>query len=321
MRCDNCGSGENYIKEYKHEYSIKNEKISFVSKRRFCKKCNSLVYDKELDEIASIKGIELYTKKIGIDKDKIIELRKNYGLSIDQFSKIIGCAKKTLISYEKGKSIPNDIYLISMKMLLANPEVITLMVDSNKSRYTTKEYNTIESKISSFQSNNKFNIKIEPSIYNGYTNLSFDKLKNMILILSHKGIFKTKLLKEMFYCDFISYKETGKSITGLEYAKIDLGPVPNNYEEIINELIKGGSIDMKTDYKANYECHIITEKEKFNSSIFNDSELEIINNVKKYFYDYSSKKIVDCSHNEEAFKKTNYYKAISYDYAFDINII
>ena len=42
-------------------------------------------------------------------------LRNKYNLSQELFSKIIGCAKKTLISYEKGTAIPNDNYMINKR--------------------------------------------------------------------------------------------------------------------------------------------------------------------------------------------------------------
>ena len=62
MRCDNCGSTDTYIKNHEHMYQIKGKEIKFNSDRRFCSKCNNLVYDEKLDNIASEKGIEIYNK-------------------------------------------------------------------------------------------------------------------------------------------------------------------------------------------------------------------------------------------------------------------
>ncbi len=81
------------------------------------------------------------------DKEKVKELRKNYSLSLDDFSKIIGCAKKTLISYEQGSSVPNDIYLITINTLIKNPEIIFYLINSNIERFTEKELNRINKKL------------------------------------------------------------------------------------------------------------------------------------------------------------------------------
>lgn len=318
MICDNCGSKETYVKEYHHKYND----IEFYSKRRFCSKCNNLVYDEELDNEASKKAIREKNKILGVDPDKIIALRKKYNLTQEQFSKIIGCAKKTLISYEQGTSIPNDIYIVTLKMLLENPNIIKPMIESNLSRYSQEEYQKITSKLSIIyeeEDNKKENQEL--SKYNGYTEYSLSKIKNLILYLSQNTILKTKLLKELFYCDFISYKNIGKSITGLEYKKYQFGPVPRNYEQILNKLIQSKSISLNLIIDSDYECNQISSIEKPNTKDFAKEELDIINRVIKYFKNYSSKKIVDYSHKEKAFTDTKENNLISYDYAFDIEDI
>ena len=99
MKCDICESTNTYVNDHNHKYVIKGKEINFVAPRRFCKNCDSLVYDAELDNHASEIAISLYNEKYGISKEEIISLRKKYNLSQELFSKVIGCAKKTLISY------------------------------------------------------------------------------------------------------------------------------------------------------------------------------------------------------------------------------
>lgn len=326
MICDNCGCKESYIKDHVHNFKRGNIEYSFISKRRFCTKCNKLIYDSKLDNEASEKAILTYNSIIGISPKDIINLRKKYNLSQSQFSKIIGCAKKTLISYEQGKSIPNDIYLVTLKTLLENPDILVNLIESNKDRYDNKEYEKINAKLSEYyKNNNKVFLSekdTEPTVYNGFTKLSYDKIKNLILILSDKGILKTKLLKEMFYIDFISYRERGCSITGLEYAKCPYGPVPDEFDKIINTYVEEKSINYEIDYDdKGYEYHNISSLEESNNKVFTEKEQEIINKVKKYFKNFSTKKIVAFSHEEKAFLETKMFKQIDYSYAFDIERI
>lgn len=325
MKCDNCNCIETYIKENENIYTIKGKRISVYSNRRFCKKCNNLVYDSELDNITSLLAIDLYNKQYGISKEKIIELRKKYNLSLELFSKIIGCAKKTLISYEKGISIPNDSYMIILKSLINKPDTILTLIESNKDNFSLKEYERINNKLSSFNSNNTkqlfCNEKFIPNEYNGYMKLSKEKIYNMILFFSNKTILKTKLLKEMFYADFLYYKDTCKSITGLEYYKLPFGPVPDQFDDILKNCILDNIINYEITFKNEYECHIISNKKVFNKNIFSSKELEILNKVYNTFSNYSSKEIVNISHKEKAFNNTSFNNKISYDYAFDINLL
>lgn len=83
-------------------------------------------------------------------KEDVITLRKNYALSLNDFSKIIGCAKKTLISYEQGISIPNDNYVITLNMLIKHPKVIFFLINSNRERFTDQEIRRISKKIYPF---------------------------------------------------------------------------------------------------------------------------------------------------------------------------
>lgn len=324
MRCGVCGNEETYVKNYEHNYNIKGKIIKFNSERRFCKKCNNLVYDSDLDNKASIKAIEKYNELYGISKEKIINLRKKFNLSQDLFSKIIGCAKKTLISYEKGKSIPNDSYLIILKSLLAKPETIVTIIEANRGQFTEKEFNKINEKIiNSLPNNSKklvLNNDCQLDEFNGYSKFSKEKICNMILYFCDSSVLKTKLLKEMFYADFLYYKNSCKSITGLEYVKITYGPVPDQFEFILNECLKEKIINYDINYKDQYECHNISSNKKFDKTFFEKDELEILKNVKNKFKNFNSKEIADFSHKEKAFIETNIGDKISYDYAFELDI-
>lgn len=325
MICDICNSQETYIKDYEHNYSIKGRNISFIAKRRFCKKCNNLVYDSNLDNKASEIAINKYNEKYGITKEEIVNLRKKFNLSQELFAKVIGCAKKTLISYEKGKSIPNDSYLIILRSLLSKPETIKTIIDANKTQFTEKELTKINEKITAFLPNNTkqllFNSECIPNEYNGYSKLSKEKIYNMILYFADQTVLKTKLLKEMFYTDFLYYKNNCQSITGLEYAKLQYGPVPDQFEAILNECTKENFIEYKIEYEEQYESHNIRANKDFDPSIFNDEELKILKEVKDKFKNFSSKEIVDFSHREKAFTSPEFFDKISYDYAFDIKSV
>lgn len=325
MKCDICNSQETYVKDYEHNYNIKGKNICFVSKRRFCKLCNNLVYDSVLDNKVSEIAISEYNKKYGITKEEIINLRRRFNLSQELFAKVIGCAKKTLISYEKGKSIPNDSYLIILKSLLSKPDTIKTIIDANKEQFTEKEFNKINEKITTIFSNNTkqliFNSEYIPNEYNGYSKLSKDKVYNMILYFANHTVLKTKLLKEMFYADFLYYKKNCKSITGLEYAKLQFGPVPDQFESILNECSKENLIEYKLEYNNQFESYNISSNQKFDSTIFDEDELEILKQVRDKFKKFSSRDIVEFSHKEKAFVSSKFFEKISYDYAFDIESI
>lgn len=202
--------------------------------------------------------------------------------------------------------------------------ILNQYLELNKDKLNQKKYNSIKSSIA-----NKNNIKqffldepTELTEYNGYMDLNIDKIINLILILAGDSyILKTKLLKEMFYSDFLYYKNNTVSITGLEYAKITLGPVPDQYSKILSYLEEEGYIKIDTEfYQGDYVKEKISGLKKINYNVFDEDELKIIEEVKKYFKNYNSSEIAEYSHQEKAFKETKNNESISYDYAFDIEL-
>ena len=323
-KCDNCGSTDTYVKMNHNKFIKNGYEIEFDSEEWFCKKCDCSVYDRELDNITLKKAIQVYNRQYGISED-IKKIRKEIGLSLDELANIIGCAKKTLISYEKGESIPNDTYLIIIKTILDNPESIKLLIRANRNMFEDKKLIRIEKKLNDYYANNSkglfLNKETEASEYNGFTEIDIDKLINIITILSDKGINKTKLLKELFYIDFLSYKNKSCSITGLEYTKLPYGPVVDDFEKIFDTLTINNIIDYNIKYNNNYEEHIIKSKVKPNFNIFRKEELDIINKIQEYFKNFNVKEIEEYSHKENAYTKTKLGDKISYEYAFDINLI
>ena len=80
MKCDICNSQETYVKDYEHNYNIKGKNICFVSKRRFCKLCNNLVYDSVLDNKVSEIAISEYNKKC-LTKIVAVYVKKLYNMT------------------------------------------------------------------------------------------------------------------------------------------------------------------------------------------------------------------------------------------------
>lgn len=114
---------------------------------------------------------------------------------------------------------------------------------------------------------------------------------------------KTKLLKLLYFLDFRHFKQTGKSVTGLDYYAWDMGPVPR---DLYNELD-----DMKPDLKAaikllskeGYQKYI--PKKKFNSEYFSKREARLLENISYIFKDAKADEMIESTHLEnEPWDKT-----------------
>ena len=67
------------------------------------------------------------------------------------------------------------------------------------------------------------------------------KFRDLALYLAHRskddpnfGMVKLQLM--MYYCDFIAYHRTGKSITGATYVKRPFGPAPKEFADEVAKM-------------------------------------------------------------------------------------
>lgn len=267
MQCPKC-KGINVKKEkYHHVLEIKNHIIEFDAPRMVCKDCKNIVPDKELDFEATIEANNIYSAKYGIPKEDIVLMRKKLNLSQELFAKIIGCAKKTLVSYEVGYSIPNDIYMGVLKLIKADNSVILEILNANKDSYTKAEYNKLIDRI---------NIKNNKSIVN-----NDELINNLILYFAENGVSKTKVMCLLFLTEYAYYNKYHKLLTNLDYINNDNYLNILTFEDLVIKLINNKKMSLIYDVSNNKEMSFIKTNDNVENEAFTSEVLAIIEEVKK----------------------------------------
>ena len=134
-------------------------------------------------------------------------------------------------------------------------------------------------------------------------NYNKEKMLNALTyFLNHTSWFgKKKLYKLLFTFDFEHFKQTGRSVTALDYFAWRMGPVPtaldeaieNNYEEITDNFdveIKIGKHGFRTIY--------LIPKNEFESKFFSKRELRLLQNIAERFELASGDDMVWFTHRE-----------------------
>lgn len=154
--------------------------------------------------------------------------------------------------------------------------------------------------------------------------LNKSKYKNAILYLlkycNNEHLGKTKLNKLLYYLDFISYRDRGKSITGDVYIHEDYGPIPTKSDEILSELKKEKKIkvDFDDEYKK-YGRYNFSSLKSPNLEAFDKYEKELLEKICKLFYTWSNDKIITQTHLEAPWFYSKPYDVVDYGYAKDID--
>lgn len=156
-----------------------------------------------------------------------------------------------------------------------------------------------------------------------------EKLINAIIYFAQKTKYcgKTKLLKLLYFLDFKHFKQTGKSVTGLDYFAWQMGPVPR---ELFEELSGAMRPDLKTAIhelpKDKEAFKQIRPKQRFNDQYFSKKELKLLEEISFIFEDAKADDMVESSHlqNEpwdRTLRQKGEYKQIDYMLAIDSEIV
>lgn len=79
-------------------------------------------------------------------------------------------------------------------------------------------------------------------IFSGNRSFDLTRFKSVVQHLLARPAPKTTLNKRLFYVDFRMFRDFGVSLTGLRYARLPRGPVPDDYDALFGLLVGEGTI-------------------------------------------------------------------------------
>jgi len=324
---------EMILAKEKRSMDFRKEKFEIVFHYLKCEDSGEQFTNEDLDDLNINQVYNQYRDLHNIPfPDEIIRIREKYGVPANKMSEILGFGVNTYRQYEAGE-IPSvaNARLIQMvddpKKFLDMVDLCDTLDEKSKIKYVKAAQDLVEER-----KRIHFNFKDYllgnhlADIYSGYRNPSLEKFTEMVVYFSEKvSPFKTKMNKLLFYADFLMFKQSCFSISGVRYKAINMGPVPNNFESIFEYLANKDEIDIfYTEFPQGYvgEQFKSRNDRPFNSKLFSQTELEVLERVSNTFKPTTTTDIVKLSHLEDAWKKNEKGKnIISYQYAFELKQI
>jgi len=128
----------------------------------------------------------------------------------------------------------------------------------------------------------------------------YEKYKQMILVFLrlNKKIPKTKLAKLAYLADAGWFYYHLQSMSGMQYRKIQYGPVADPYFRIIDELYENGQIEIEQTEDGAMLISQTRSGAKANLSKINKEEEDLIKDIDKKWRDKKTKEIVEFTHNQ-----------------------
>ncbi|HEY1046457.1 MAG TPA: type II toxin-antitoxin system antitoxin SocA domain-containing protein [Bacteroidia bacterium] len=320
------------LKSEKRVLEFRKENFEVQFNFYLCTDSSEQFTDTSLDELNMNQLYNQYRAKHNLPfPEEIIAIRDMYDLPANKMSEILGFGVNSYRNYENGevpahsngKLIQLAADPMMFKQLLEKSEGIEDAVKQNILKRIEALLDAKSKKKDQEQIENYLLNKMLPDEFSGFKKPDLNRLREMVVFFSNKmKPWKTQMNKLLFYADFICYKNTGYSMSGMRYRAIPLGPVPNNFNSLFEYLANQAYIQIEaTDFHESIgERLLSTPKYKFNSELFSDKELEILNTVYKKFKSISTKRIIEMSHKEKGWiENVKQRSLISYKYAFELN--
>jgi transcriptional regulator with XRE-family HTH domain len=147
---------------------------------------------------------------------------------------------------------------------------------------------------------------------------NYEKYKQMILAYirnarSEDGrITKTKLAKLVYLADFAWFYKHLESMSGMQYRKIQYGPVPDSYFRAIDELFEAGKIEMTPTADGAMLISQTRSGAKINLSEINKDEEKLIKDISVKWRNKNTKEIVAFTHNQLPYLMADNEEFVSY---------
>jgi transcriptional regulator with XRE-family HTH domain len=246
---------------------------------------------------------KLTQKQIG---QRIVELRKQRGLSQEELSKSVKISRSSLAQLELGNRMLElmEFQRLSVALGFSLDDFVSsdFSVDKEIEPATELKSKKVVERISvpTFQVN---------------------KFKNVLLYILERcagkpNVGETVLYKLLYFSDFNYYELYEEHLTGAKYRKLPYGPVPQKLESIIGQMIDKGQLQrVKTEYHGYPQTRYLPLI-KADLKELKASEKEVIDKVIDQMSDWSAAAISNYSHKDMPWVASKEGEEINYELAF-----
>ncbi|MBE5837510.1 type II TA system antitoxin MqsA family protein [Butyrivibrio sp.] len=311
-------------------FNVCGEDVEIAAKVMICAECGEELFNEELDSATLIDAYNEYRRRHKLLlPEEIRKIREQYGLSQRSFAKLLNWGDKTIRRYENGAV--QDRAHNSLLLFLREPENMRTYLTENEVALDEKQIARLLETVEKLEQDTDFRVERRyfdlffskiPCEENGFKGFDYEKLCAMVLFFAHKsaGLLKTKLMKLLNYSDMIFYKENGLSISGLKYAHLPYGPVPDNFDMILGKMAADHIAHIEVLYDGAYENHQVVAECDVPEGTLSDEEIEVLERIYEKFKNFGSVEISNYSHREKGYNATKTGQIISYAYAMDIQL-
>jgi transcriptional regulator with XRE-family HTH domain len=144
---------------------------------------------------------------------------------------------------------------------------------------------------------------------------NYEKYKQMILVYlrMNKFLTKTKLAKLLYFADFSWYYHHLKSMSGMEYRKIQYGPVADTYFRLIDEMSDAGEISIELKDEGAMHISQTSTGAKHPIDQVSSDEVSLMEKINEKWKGKKTAEIVSYTHKQLPYMFADDNEIVSYE--------
>ena len=282
----------------KEVFEYRKEKFTYNHIQYKCVDTGEFFAPLEIENSNLLQVYNQYRALHGIPfPDEITAIRKSYGLSRPQMSKILGFGERQLKRYEDDGEVPSE--------------------SNAKNQLTAKEFDNILSNLKHVTNYDTTIYKgVDRSKQNGLGELNAQKAVQAAEYVIDRGqsVSAQKLNATLLYADMLAYAVNAKSITGLLYQKNVRNNIdPHNFFDFYRAIPE---VDFALDSNGRITLSLNSIKIYFEE--LTKKETEILDYVLSIFNDMDETAISEKIKNDFANIKPDNF---DFDIAFSLDLV
>lgn len=315
-----------------HEHNtFKGKNVEYVATYEYCELTEEYLATEEMITENDIAMKNAYREQNHLlTTQDIIGLRNKYEISQKDLASLLGWGEKTITRYE-GHQVQDMAHDFVLRKIDGDPEWFLELLENGKTKVSQPAYERYKARISKAYEEMQDEY-LRKSIlaqyvqyqnfpdYCGDTKLNFNKIVDVIRYFSNSdkmsNLYKVKLMKLLWYADFLAFKKYNHSLTGMVYTAMPMGAVPIAHKSIIE--LKGISYE-EIEFENGIGYRFIPSgDESFHS--LSQEDIGILDTIVNEFGEDTKEQIVCKMHEEIAYKETQAGSIIDYKYAKALKI-
>jgi len=323
--CPPCGmmTGRR-IQARKETLNVRGVPIEVDADVAVCVACGQDVADMDLDDMTLERAYAIYRQRFNIlSPIQIREIRERSGLSQRGFGRLLGWGDVTVHRYETG-ALP-DMAHNALLEALQDEETLYRFIERRLDALSSLDQRKVRAMINqrrpemaaaSVRRGLELFVDTHSAAERGHRPFDLERVGQMIVyFVSHGRVTKTKLLKMLWYADFLCFKRSSVSLSGLAYVRLPFGPVPDQYDLLLFEVEQEGFMKSHVWQSASYAGTDYEQLVPFDASLFGPHEIAVLEAVQKRLANLNATETANLSHQEAAWRETPELRVIPYSTA------